>query len=487
MTLTLTRVRPSVLSTYFIFCITLVGYGRGYAQQGELLYGFDRIPQSMLLNPSHDFKHTWTVGIPLLSNLKLSVVDGGFSIEDINGSIIPLFGKTKDDFMKFEQRVELLHLGGAITLGGVHSFHLSGGAYQHFHGYSFYPKDVMDLLFTGNVLSFAQSIFVDSFIQDGLSQIINPEFSFGTEDVNMQLFINTVYHVGLAYKYKDWFHLGARLKVYNNSGYWGIVDSDLSMTYTPTSRSNLRIKGDGSLRIDNANGMTPLNAQAQFATIDMNDIWSGNFGYGIDVGIHSYVTPNIFVSFSAIDIGFINFATETSRREIEPDVSFEGTDAESLFDPNVNNAPTSLQNALNSVVSSYSVLDVEEIDSYRRFLPLSYYISTGYTFYRTSYNPRVHDASNHEKQTIALLLHGFVMEDRIQHSVTASYYDDRDPLLKWKLYYSVSRANFINVGGGIVYSLTPTLQLYTLLEDVIGWTTISGFRGGLQLGLNYVY
>ena len=54
-----------------------------FAQNKQLLFGFNDIPQSVMINPSTTLDNNWFVGFPLLSHIHANVGSSGMSAYDL--------------------------------------------------------------------------------------------------------------------------------------------------------------------------------------------------------------------------------------------------------------------------------------------------------------------------------------------------------------------------------------------------------------------
>ena len=90
------------------------------AQNKQLLYGFDDLPQSLMSNPGAEVSFDMHIGFPLLSQVHLSAGSSGVTLYDIfqdtPGSINDrirerLHKMTRNDFFVINQQLEILSIG----------------------------------------------------------------------------------------------------------------------------------------------------------------------------------------------------------------------------------------------------------------------------------------------------------------------------------------------------------------------------------------
>ena len=161
------------------------------AQNMQILYDFDQLPQTLMLNPGSIVDYEKHIGVPFLSNVYGM---GGSSSKDVNynnlvtGSDsnadvlrnIQELGLNKNEIFVFHQQIEVLN--GGFRLRNP-DYYLSFGMYQQIDGFSSNPQDFIDLYVNGNDQD-----------QDG-----NPEFDerFQANHVNAVFDMVGVFHVGI--------------------------------------------------------------------------------------------------------------------------------------------------------------------------------------------------------------------------------------------------------------------------------------------------
>ena len=172
-----------------------------FAQNKQLLYNFDAIPQSQLLNPSTEIPYRMHIGLPALSHIYVSYGANNFVLEDLfmpDGipfatKMDALLAKTKGtDFITLNQQLELLNFGFAKD----DETYFSGGWYQEFDFISYMPKDMLDLIYYGNHPY--------------------PNRIFKASDINFKMELLGVLHFGITKRVKDNLTLGARFNIYSS-------------------------------------------------------------------------------------------------------------------------------------------------------------------------------------------------------------------------------------------------------------------------------
>ncbi|MGB5263664.1 MAG: DUF5723 family protein, partial [Lutimonas sp.] len=180
-----------------------------YAQNNQILYGFDGLPQSLSLNPGAEVHMEKHFGIPLLSNVYFQAgasnndftynnIYAGTEDEDSNlGKLRNIFnlGLSKDDFFTGNAQVELLNIGFRLRNP---DYYISFGITADSKFYAKYPKTTAEMFFYGDDLN-----------QDG-----EPDLGVG-RDLNELIFIGelvNVFYLGINKKVSENFTVGAKLK-----------------------------------------------------------------------------------------------------------------------------------------------------------------------------------------------------------------------------------------------------------------------------------
>ena len=130
----------------FILLISLLAYLSTGAQNKQLIYGLDEVPQNLMLNPGGVTQGLAFIGIPALSGIHFNAGSSGFSLYDlaaadgrlpsqrISGLIRDLSDK---DFITLSQQLELISVGWRKD----DETFFTAGLYQEFDFITYFPKD----------------------------------------------------------------------------------------------------------------------------------------------------------------------------------------------------------------------------------------------------------------------------------------------------------------------------------------------------------
>ncbi len=225
-----------LLNICFIFLVAT-----SYAQNKQLVYNFDQLPQTLMTNPGAIVDYNYHVGVPFLSGLFLQVgatnknvtYNNVFAGESSPGGILRNLNNINDlttnDYFQFNERMEILY--GGIRLRNKKNY-LSFGMYQEMEGFSLYPEDVVKIYYHG-----------DDRNDDGI-----PEFDRVTDLNQISLIGNLmgVLHIGISSKISERLNIGARFKLIsgslninttNNNGNYQLGFSETSSLYEHNFRN----------------------------------------------------------------------------------------------------------------------------------------------------------------------------------------------------------------------------------------------------------
>ncbi len=141
-----------------LYLLFILFYVNSFAQNNKILYDFDQLPQTLLLNPGSEVDYNKHFGVPFLSNIYFEVgatnsnitynkvIAPSNDIEDVIRNIYDQDLNNSDVFL-INQRIEFLSAG--LRLRNP-EYYLSFGMYQEADGFANYPVDVANLYFKGN-------------------------------------------------------------------------------------------------------------------------------------------------------------------------------------------------------------------------------------------------------------------------------------------------------------------------------------------------
>ena len=293
---------------FFIWTLSSV------AQNNQILYDFDGLPQSLMLNPGAELKLDKYFGVPLLSNvyLQFGATDSDITYNNLinnnneESELKNLYDLklSNSDFFVANGRVEVLNIGFRLKNP---DYYLSFGMYADGKAFGKYPTESLDFFFLGDD-------------KDG-NEI--PEVNQRTDfsELNAIGELVGVFHVGISKKISERTQIGARLKLL--SGSLNINVQDVEGDYF--------LQGNGPY-IHNFEGMQIYMQSSGFNLPDLypgsgltlgeyppviedwsepiSDLFlmSGNFGVGIDLGITHHFDEKLTFTASLLDLDYLKYS-----------------------------------------------------------------------------------------------------------------------------------------------------------------------------------
>lgn len=288
----------------FIYIFSLMGWF-AVSQNKQILYGFDEVPQALLLNPGGRILQKKHYGIPFLSHLHINGGSSGVTVydifkngnDDINDRITKkIFEMSNTDFFTATQQMELIDFGWLSK----NKIYFSGGIYQEFDFVAYFPRDLAILAWEGN------------------RDYLNYKFDLG--EVSTLGDFMTVYHFGFNKKITENFTFGARLKLYssmisyrsvNNSGTFvtRLGDENSENIYEHTiENANVKVQTSGYASLRELDGAAEVTKN-----ILGKALFGGNIGVGVDLGFTYEINDRWSLSASALDVGAIFHAKDVEN------------------------------------------------------------------------------------------------------------------------------------------------------------------------------
>ena len=458
--------------------VLISGITSGIAQNKQLLYNVNGLPQSLLSNPGSSVNFDGHVGIPLFSKFHISVGSSGVNLYDIFDDSSPDVNKrvtstirrlTRNDYFMLHQQLEILSFGWRLKNGQ----YLSAGVYQEMDMFAYFPKDPALLVNEGN------------------NDYINVPFDFS--DVSFAGEILTVYHLGINKKINRKLTLGARGKLY--SGIFNVSSTKNTGLFTtrddPSNPNFYRHYAENiNVRV-NTSGYASLNntgRTVQESTKDLlkRSFFGGNIGAGIDIGGTYSLRENFRITASVLDIGFMyqqhdvenylyygSYATD-GIEPLFPDVApnnntipywdlFEDEVDRNLKDETVNDKYLTWRPVKFNAALEFGFEEMYEDCNYRR------------TYKRRNYN------------LVGLHLFG-VKRPRTLNMAMTAYYDRKfNNNFRAKLAYTVDDFSFTNIGL-LVSKKINKFNIFFAADNLLGYFNLAKSQSAsIQFGMQFIF
>ncbi len=450
------------------------------SQNKQILYGFDDIPQSLMLNPGSKVTQKKHYGIPFFSQIHFNGGSSGVSVydifkdgnDDINDRITAkIFEMKNTDFFTATQQLEIINFGWRAK----NEIYFSGGIYQEFDFITYFPRDLAILAWEGN------------------RDYLDYEFDLG--EISTTGDFMTVYHFGLNKQISDKLTVGARVKLYssmfsyrsvNNTGTFvtTLGDEDSANIYEHTIRNadvTVETSGYASLReLDGASQVTSEILGRAF--------FGGNIGVGVDLGFTYDITEALTLSGSAQDVGAIFHSKDVESYRAHGDYTLDGIN---LIFPPLNQGENTFPyyNDLEDEIEQQIPIDTLH-NSYTQFRPVKINAGLSYGFGRFNASGAC-DCLNMgggtlHKQNVGLQFYSIFRPKGPQMAGTLFYHRRFTDYLSAKATYTVDSYSSSNVGLGVSADIGK-VNFYIAADNLIKYGNLAKAKSvSLQLGFNII-
>lgn len=421
------------------------------AQSDLGLYGLRVIPQSNFNNPAFIPDGRLIIGIPLISSISNTTYSSSFSFNDIfvdkEGSdslflnLSSLISKSSENnFVTEYFENDLLYLGFKIKRS-----YLNIGIRNRMFSRAMYSKDLVKLLWDGN------------------GNYVNEELNLSSTYVNHDHFIS--YYAGFGFMIGENVSLGVRANL--NQGLSSIQTSNNQLiietathdqsVFSLKAKTGFTVNTSGLLRDSTENEITPTEYVFNFK----------NIGFSVDFGADFKVSERVSLSFSVLDLGFINWKSELKSYENSSDsVEFTGIYAD------INSTEDLFQAYADSLVE---LIDINEFEQeFKTQLPTR--IFAGLEYYSL-------DRSNR----LSFVFSGIFLKDNFSPSFSVGYDKTVSKHFTFKVNYSYLKYAPLNLGAGLVFNFKP-IQFYFLTDNILSAFYWSGQKYlNFRFGINLVF
>ena len=451
-----------IIVLIFTFLIGL----NSFSQNKQVLYDFAGLPQTLLLNPGLETDYKFHIGVPLLSGFSSEIKSTGFSLSEIfsvnnntiNDKISAVLNKIDaNDYLKVNTQIEVFSAGFRFDKKTYVSF----GFYQELDAIGYLPKDALTLINEGN------------------TSYLNKSFSIS--EMIYKLDVLGVIHAGISRKVSDKLTLGGRFKVYSSA--LNLETTNNSGTFTTRlGNNNIYVH-----HLDNVNfntrtsGLISNNEYISDAsTYIENSLLGGNLGAGIDLGFTYHVTPQLQLSGSLIDLGFVQHTKNIKNKLIVGSFTFEGIEFE--FDSNRN-----YWGELDAALKEQLPI-VDNQDSYTSWRPAKVNVAIKYSFgeKRSKY---CYDNTLKDFYTNAFgaQLYSVFRPLRQQFAFTSFYEKSFSNKLQAKITHTIDDYSYYNIGVGVSAKIWK-INFYGILDNLTKLSDISSANNvSLQFGFNLLF
>jgi len=478
------------LCLLFLFALF---FKNAFGQNQQILFGFDQLPQTLMLNPGAEVDYDKHFGVPFLSNVFFQV---GATNKDITyNNIVANADSDSDilrniynqnlsssDYFKINQKIEVFNAGFRLKNT---KYYLSFGMYQEIDGYAGYPKDVVNLFYQGD------------YNENGGIRYDQSNF----DNINFIGELVGVYHVGISKKVNENLNIGARFKILsgslntnsvNNKGHYVLSDKALVHDYNHMF-NQLNIKMNSSGLLNNEGNLIAESADAFKGLFFLN----GNYGLGLDLGATYHASEHIIVTASLLDLDYIKYKNKVTGYKVAED--FEIQDDE-LFDPTFDSELSYWENILDLEdfpISNGNVVDIDILNnSYNFYRSPKLNTSVKYQIFRESnetFNSIYRDA-RFVTPINKLLVTEFGIQTytafrpgKADWAITAFFSRELTKYLNTKITYTYDQFSAKNIGLGFSTHIRD-FNFYATADNLLALYKLkdSNYQS-FQFGMNFIF
>ncbi|MDX1762447.1 MAG: DUF5723 family protein [Christiangramia sp.] len=444
------------------------------AQNKQLLYNFDDLPQTLLSNPGAETNFDMHIGLPLLSQIHLSAGSSGVSMYDIfkddGGSLNDriketLYELTHKDFFVVNQQLEIFSIGWRDNKRRYYT----AGIYQELDAFAYFPKDPALLAYDGN------------------KNYIGKNFSFS--DVAFTADVLNVFHLGFTNYYSEDFNYGFRGKIYSgvfnaySTGNTGIFRTELSPEGPNLYRHYMN---DVDILINTAGYADLIDSEdvsgmGTMAKIGKRAFLGGNLGMGFDAGFTWYPSDQYRVTGSILDIGFMRHTKGVENYRYYGDYDTDGIE---LLFPGTREYWDEWEDDLDR-----NLRDETLTNSYVTWRPVKINASVDFGFSENAEPCNCYRPMGRRRYYNHVGAHFFAMKrPRGLNYATTIYYDRTfSENFRGKITYTADSFSFSNIGLMFAARLY-NFNVYLAADNLLDYTNLAKARNAsVQIGFQLLF
>lgn len=461
-----------------LLCIITLWGSSTIAQNKQLIYGVEEIPQSLLLNPGAMVPQKMHIGIPFLSQLHLNLGSSGVSAYDIFGESNvdintrirnKIFEMKSTDFFTATQQLDLINFGWRTKS----ELYLSGGIYQEFDFIFYFPRDLAILGWEGN------------------ADYLDYEFDLGELSTTGDLL--TVYHFGLNKQLSNKLTVGVRAKLYSSMfSYRSTKNSGTFVTRFGEGTSNIyeHIVQEADVKVETSGyaSLRELDGAGQVTSEVLGRaFFGGNFGVGVDLGATYDISNKLTASASLLDVGTIFHSKDVETYHATGTYTLDGI--ELIFPPLSDGQSTfPYYDDLEDEIEREIPIDTLN-NSYSQMRPMKVNAGLAYKFGKAvggsgECNCRNMGGGIDRNQSAGLQLYSIFRPKSPQMAATLFYYRRITDYFSAKATYTVDSYSYSNVGLGVTADLGK-FNFYLAADNLLRYGNLAKAKSvSLQLGFN---
>ncbi len=465
----------NLITCIFMFWVLLL-----YAQNKQVLYGLEEVPQSMMLNPGSIVNYDYHFGIPFLSHIHINGGSSGISAydifkdsnDDINDRITnSIRGLKNTDFFTATEQLEIISFGWKNNK----DFYFSGGVYQELDFILYFPKDLATLAWEGNV------------------NYIGKDFDLGEISTTGELL--SIYHFGANKKVTDKLTLGARFKIYssmlsyrstNNKGTFTtrLSETENNIYEHIISNADITVETSGIESLEDLDGSSQVVSE-----IMGRAFFGGNIGFGMDLGGTYEINEKWTASASLLDVGAIFYTKDVETYQVKGEYVLDGIE---LLFPALEDGESTNDYYDDLIDEIEDTFEVDTLNnSYTRFRPVKMNASIKYNFGKAvggsgACNCLKMGENQEFNQSVGFQYYSMFRPKGPQIAATLFYYRRFSDHFSTKATYTIDSYSAANIGLGIVANM-GVVNFYIMADNLQWYQNIAKAKSvSLQLGFNII-
>ena len=407
------------------------------------------VPQSYLLNPATQPRCGFYLGLPGVSPVQVNAENSSFSLHDVmwyNGDSTITFlhpDADKDNFLDNFGKANYVSAEVSTSIASwgfrsgnlYYSFDITQKVFARFS----YPGDIIRLALNGN----------------------SEEDEFDLSSLGVNAMSYTEFSMGVSHKLNDMITFGYRGKILLGQANIATKKSDITLTttfdnWTVDSKYDLNISMPGLIIQKDAEGrFDDYDFDDNLTTSDYISAFTGNFGLGLDLGIHVKPIEQLTLSASILDLGFIRWKnytynlTQDTRFVFDPEVIVHQSDSGAVWEFYGNEDFG--EGLLDSLESAFVDNNSETETAYTTYLPVKVYLGVKYQII--------------DEISVGLLSRSEIYKGRVrqQLSLSANFYPIK--MFSASFNYTIMNRTFNNFGLGIALKAGP-FNWYIISDNI---------------------
>ena len=468
----------------WIWCSLLFMVSGIYAQNKQILYDFNEIPQSLMVNPGTETDFKWYAGVPFISGVSGYAGTNGISVNDIfadDGVDINLkFRERALDVLRpndeFSSTVQLEYFNAGFRSANTGNFYSFGG-YLEMDNITYWPQDYAFLAFEGNVGQLGR------------------KYDLG--DLKSRGSLLNVMHFGIHKNWNSYLTVGVRGKIYSGIADYSTTNNKGYLVNTQGENNILATTMDADMKL-RTSGFQALSDAADEGTLPgtlmKRAFFGGDLGLGLDLGFTYHLSAKTTITGSVLDLGFLYHANDPKSYSLKGNATVEGIQIDVL--QQFSDLNRDFWQDLVDDIEAEIPFDTDT-DSYVTFRPTKLYGSIRHDYGKllsgnsggfdcdcTAGSSGSKELRAKYRNSVGAQLYMINRPRGPQAALTGFYTKRMGNVMALKATYTVDKFSWTNIGLGLNLQAGP-VNFYVMADNLISYRNIAASHyASFQFGLN---